>query len=228
MRAYDLPKRMTGSIQLDLCFSCQGLWEDPYETFQITPGGLIDLFKLIYWHGDDPRRPLPVKLSCPHCNDPLFPVKDVGLNGHYNYYRCLQQHGRFVAFSQLMIEKGFVRPLSPVEIKELAVRIGTIRCSGCGAPVDICNESACHQCGAPIATLDENAVAKALANYLQAESRCTSSHAQAIPDAEIAARQLIEQKADQILASARHQNDHSDLVLGGIGLVVAFLLGAIA
>ena len=224
MRVFDLPKRTTGTIQLDLCFNCQGLWSDAYETFQITPGGIIDLFKLIHVHRDDPRQPLPAKLSCPRCSDPLIPVKDVGRSGHFNYHRCLQQHGRFVAFSQFMIEKGFVRQLSQAEVKTLAVSIGTIRCSGCGAPVDIRNESACSHCGAPIAILDETAVSRALASYQQEEKQRTARNPEAIADALIAIeRQRSEQQADRILDDARQQRELGDLVLGGVGLVCRWL-----
>ena len=64
-----------------------------------------------------------------------------------------------------MIEKGFVRQLTPVEIKEVGARIGVVRCTGCGAPVDIRKESACSHCRAPIAILDTQAVEAALAGY---------------------------------------------------------------
>jgi uncharacterized paraquat-inducible protein A len=65
-----------------------------------------------------------------------------------------------------MIEKGFVRQVSPAEIKELKLHVAILRCNSCGAPVDIRSESACPHCRAPIAVLDADAVEKALAGYL--------------------------------------------------------------
>ncbi|MDP3637632.1 MAG: zf-TFIIB domain-containing protein, partial [Azonexus sp.] len=47
-----------GEVELDLCFSCHGIWFDDFESVQITPGGIIDLFKLIHEHRDDQRLPL--------------------------------------------------------------------------------------------------------------------------------------------------------------------------
>ena len=35
-----------GDVELDLCFHCQGIWFDDFESVQITPGGIVELFKL--------------------------------------------------------------------------------------------------------------------------------------------------------------------------------------
>ena len=37
-----------GEVELDLCFSCHSIWFDDFESVQITPGGIIELFKLIH------------------------------------------------------------------------------------------------------------------------------------------------------------------------------------
>ena len=126
-----------GEVILDLCYACQGIWFDDFESYQISPGGIIELFKLIHAHRDEMRMPHPVRLHCPRCNDALLPVLDVAKSGRFTYQRCLQKHRRFTVFAQFMIEKGFVRQLAPMEVKALAARIGTIHCSGCGAPVDM-------------------------------------------------------------------------------------------
>jgi hypothetical protein len=167
MRAQRFARKLGGEVALDLCFSCQGIWFDEYESLQLAPGGVIDLFKLIHEHRDDQRLPLSSPLRCPRCNEQLIQSQDRVKSGLFNYQRC-GQHGRFITFAQFMIEKGFVRQLSGTEIKELSVRIGVIRCTGCGAPVDIRKESACGHCRAPIAILDAHAVEAALAGYQQA------------------------------------------------------------
>ena len=32
-----LPRRDTGFVELDLCFPCQGIWFDEFESYQISP-----------------------------------------------------------------------------------------------------------------------------------------------------------------------------------------------
>ena len=127
-----------GEVVLDLCFHCHGIWFDEFESVQITPGSVVELFKLIHQHRDDQRLPLSEPLACPRCNERMLHGLDVSRHGgKFNYHRCLQKHGRFTTFAQFMIEKGFVRQLSAAEISELAAKVGTVRCTGCGAPIDI-------------------------------------------------------------------------------------------
>jgi Zn-finger nucleic acid-binding protein len=168
MSTHRFPRKLTGEVDLDLCFGCQGIWFDEYESLQLAPAGVIELFKLIHQHSDDQRLPLAGSLHCPRCNERLIPSQDRVKSGLFNDLRCGQRHGRFITFAQFMIEKGFVRQLTGGEIKELSVRIGVVRCTGCGAPVDIRQDSACTHCRAPIAILDAEAVAEALAGYQQA------------------------------------------------------------
>lgn len=167
MSRHRFPRKLNGEVELDLCFACQGIWFDEYESLHLAPAGVIELFKLIHDHGDEQRLPLAKPLRCPRCNEPLIPSQDRVKSGVFNYLRC-GEHGRFITFGQFMIEKGFVRQLTGAEIRELSVRIGAVRCSGCGAPVDIRRDSACSHCRAPIAILDARAVEAALAGYQRA------------------------------------------------------------
>lgn len=171
MLRLNLDGRLQNSVALDLCFVCQGIWFDAHESAQITPGGIIDLFRLIHEHREELRQSLAGRLRCPRCRDDLQHSLDIGKSGKFNYYRCIQDHGRFTPFAQLMIEKGFVRQLSPTEIKGIAAHISTIHCNGCGAPFDIRTDAACPYCRSPIAILDPAAVEKALANYQKTEIR---------------------------------------------------------
>jgi hypothetical protein len=61
-----------------------------------------------------------------------------------------------------MREKDYVRPLTPEEIAHVRAQIGTVRCSGCGAPVDLGRDAACRYCGARIEALDPEAVRRAI------------------------------------------------------------------
>ena len=173
-----------GEVVLDLCFDCQAIWFDDFESVQITPGGTIQLFKLIHEHRNAQHQPLRDPLHCPRCNGRLLAGLDVAKHGgKFNYHRCLQKHGRFTTFAQFMIEKGFVRQLSAAEIGELAAKVGTIRCSGCGAPVDIRKDHACTHCRAPIAILDPEAVEQALTRYQHAEIKRTTRDVELLGDA---------------------------------------------
>lgn len=195
MQRATFEKRVNGSIDLDLCFACQGIWFDDYESTQLAPAGVIALFRMIHEHRDEPRQPLAAIMRCPHCKENLIQSQDRVKSGLFNYLRCVQQHGRFTVFSQFMIEKGFVRQLSGLEIDQLKVRLGVVNCTGCGAPVDIRKQSACAHCRAPIAILDAAAVEKALAGYQQA----------ALHDA---AGPSPESLADAILQNQREKNRH--------------------
>jgi len=170
MAPHGFPRKTGGEVTLDLCFPCQGIWFDAYESLQLAPAGVIDLFKRIHEHRDDVRLPLADALRCPRCSERLIRSQDRVKSGLFNYQRC-GEHGRFITFSQFMIEKGFVRQLNMAEISELKARIGVVHCTGCGAPVDIRTDSACPHCRAPIAILDTQAVEKALAGYQQAAAQ---------------------------------------------------------
>lgn len=211
------PRKTGGEVELDLCFPCQGIWFDEYESLQLAPSGVIDLFKLIHEHRDDQRLPLAKPLRCPRCKERMIHSQDRVRSGLFNYMRC-GQHGRFITFSQFMIEKGFVRQLNGAEINELKARIGTIRCNGCGAPVDIRKESACGHCQAPIAILDPQAVEQALAGYHQAAVK------QAAPaDPAVLAETILfaerERNRRQRERGSELDTDVGDLLLDGVALV---------
>ena len=177
-------RQLQGTVELDLCFSCQGIWFDEFESAQLTPGGVIALFELLHEHHDDQRTPLREPLKCPRCNERLLHGLDIAKHGGpFNYDRCLQKHGRFTTFAQFMIEKGFVRQLNPAEINELSAKVGIIRCMGCGAPVDIRKDHACSHCRAPITILDPSAVEQALSRFQHAEERRTTRDVELLGDA---------------------------------------------
>jgi len=113
-----------------------------------------------------------------------------------------------------MIEKGFVRQLVPAEIKALAARIGTVHCSGCGAPVDIRTEAACSHCNSPISILDPAAVEKALAAYHDKEYIHTLRDPEALADAVLS---IEKQRSQQTVPETG--TVVGDLFLSGLGIV---------
>jgi len=213
-----------GEVVLDLCFACQGIWFDDFESVQITPGGTVELFKLIHEHRDDQRLPLRDSLPCPRCQERLLHGLDVAKHGgRFNYHRCLQKHGRFTTFAQFMIEKGFVRQLNPLEIDALSAKVGIVRCLGCGAPVDIRREHACGHCRAPIAILDPGAVEQALARYQQAEVRRTTPDVDMLGDA-IVMREREKSRASRLKREADvGLVDVADLLSAGVDIVWGLL-----
>ena len=219
MQKHRFARQLGGEVILDLCFSCQGIWFDEYESAQIAPGGVIELFKLIHQNRDAPRHPLPGTLHCPRCQERMLHGLDVSkFGGQFNYHRCLQKHGRFTCFAQFMIEKGFVRQLARSEIEQLATRVQTIRCGGCGAAVDIRREHACTHCGSPIALLDPQAVEQALQRLQSAENRRQHPDPTALGDLIISN----ERYKSQMERQKQLQRDHYsivDLIVDGADLI---------
>ena len=210
-------RQLHGEVELDLCFSCQAIWFDDFESVQLTPGAIIELFRLIHQHRDDQRLAWRDSLNCPRCDERLLHSMDVARGGRFNYHRCLQKHGRFTSFAQFMIEKGFVRQLSVAEIDQLKARIGSIRCTGCGAPVDIRHDNACGHCRSPIAILDPDAVEQALATYQQAEVKRTTRDPAMLADA-IVSTERERSRRQREKSSNLEQLEIGDLIISGVEL----------
>lgn len=224
MSKQNFQRNLGGEVILDLCFCCQGIWFDEFESLQIAPGGVIDLFKLIQLHRDQARQALSEPLRCPRCRDPLLHGLDVSKHGgQFNYHRCLQRHGRFITFAQFMIEKGFVRQLTVSEIDALAAKVGTVRCSGCGAPIDIRKEHVCGHCRAPISILDPDAVEQALARYQQAEVKRTTVDVEALGDAIVMREREKSRRRREQGQAASDVIDLGDLIESGVDVILRLM-----
>lgn len=162
MRALALSRKPVGEIVVDLCPACHGLWFDSFESLQLTPQATLALLRSVA----TPATAEPVApsgpLRCPRCTDRLAETRDIQRTTRFSYWRCRHGHGRFTPFLQFMREKDFIRPLSPAEVARIRDHVGTVRCSGCGAPVDLGREPSCRYCGARIEALDPDAVRKAI------------------------------------------------------------------
>ncbi len=168
MQMHVLPGNHGHTIELDLCFQCQGMWFDPQENLKLSPAAVAELFRLLHEQRGAAHQPLATDLDCPRCRGTLTRGFDVVRSGRYITYRCSSGHGRFSAFSSFMIEKGFVRLLTRPEIDDIAKRVAVIHCSSCGAPVDIRKDHACPHCRSAFSLLDPEAVKKALDGYAHA------------------------------------------------------------
>jgi hypothetical protein len=167
-------RKLAGTLDLDLCFDCQAIWFDAYESAQLTPGAVIGLFRTIEAQRARAARPLPEVLRCVACRGKLVLTHDIERTNRIVYYRCPQGDGRFTTFLQFLREKEFVRSVTPVEMQRLRATVAQVRCSSCGAPVDIAKDAECPYCHAPISILDADAVRRTL-DQLEADERrrCT-------------------------------------------------------
>lgn len=217
-------------IELDICYSCQGMWFDQQESLRLAPPAVVELFRIIHEHRTVGHQPLQPHLACPHCVRPLSRGFDVVRSGRYITYRCPQRHGRFSPFASFMVEKGFVRHMTPAEIHQLAQRVGAIYCTSCGAPVDIRKEHACPYCRAPLSLIDPDAVRKALEGYAQVKSSPAAAPRPDLADALIRLerdRTRAERERQQ-RAFTRSDGDDGggitgDLVAAGVALVCSLL-----
>ena len=164
-------RKAGGDLELDLCFACHAIWFDQFESTQLMPGSVIDLFKVIHEHSDQGTRPLADSTRCPRCRERLVLTHDIQRTNKITYYRCPAGHGRLTTFFQFLREKNFVRSLTAPEVAQLRAHVRQIRCSACGAPVNLEKESACAYCRAPISILDAEAVKRTLEELSAAQQR---------------------------------------------------------
>ena len=162
MQTLEFERLPLGQLTLDFCFPCQVVWFDAHESTQLSPGGVIEVFKAFDQHRATTRNPLPELLDCPRCESRLALTQDLQHTTHFSYYRCEWGHGRLTPFVQFLLEKNFVRPLSDSELAALKARVQSVQCSNCGAPIDLQHDTACPYCRSPLAILDPDAVGKAL------------------------------------------------------------------
>jgi hypothetical protein len=206
MQNQDLQHVDHGSVRVELCFGCAGIWFDHLASVNLAPAAVITLFQEIQARRDDPRQPVAPQLTCPRCMDGLALSHDMTKAGKFSYYRCLRGDGRFTPFFQFLREKQFVRSLSPAELQHVRSQVRQIACSECGAPIDLEHESVCRFCHAPVSFLDPDAVESALNRLKDADDR---HRAALTPEAVASALK-------QIRAPQGASNDGVDLIIAGI------------
>jgi hypothetical protein len=171
MRRRGFARKPQGSVDLDLCHGCQAIWFDQFESAQLTPGAVLDVFREIHEQGGGATRPLADTMRCCACRKVLALTFDMQRNNRITYYRCPDGHGRFTPFFQFLREKNFVRTLTALEVDRLKVHVAQVRCASCGAPVDLAHDAQCSYCRAPISILDAEAVGNTIAELTAEEQR---------------------------------------------------------
>jgi hypothetical protein len=174
-------------VEIDICFPCQAIWFDQYESAQLTPGAVLDLFREIHENAVAPRPPADSP-GCPVCGKTLSVTQDLQRTNRITYSRCIYGHGRFTTFFQFLREKNFVRTLTSREVARLQAHVTQVRCSSCGAPVDLVHDAQCSFCHAPISILDADAVKRTMEELTEEEQRRRPVDAKAAVDALFAGR----------------------------------------
>jgi hypothetical protein len=190
MATMRLERKPLGDASIDACAGCRALWFDGYESVQLTPGATLALLKAIHEAEREPVQALRDTLSCPRCSGQLALTRDLSRSTRFTYYRCARGHGRFTPFVQFLLEKSFVRPLPKPELERLRKAVGTVRCNGCGAAIDLAKDAACPYCRAPIAVLDPDALSQTVAALSAAETARHSIDPVALADALIDAERF--------------------------------------
>jgi endogenous inhibitor of DNA gyrase (YacG/DUF329 family) len=223
MRPLRLARKLDGEVTVDLCADCQALWFDAFESVQLTPGGTLALFDAVRTARPGQQRALAATLPCPRCTLPLALTQDVQHTTRFSYYRCASGHGRFTPFVQFLREKDFIRPLTPAELARLRATIRTVRCSSCGAPVDLESNTACPYCRAPISILDPEAIAATVGALTAAETRRATVDVDALVDVMLDAHRAAQQSERDDARRSPGAAAAVDLVLLGLAALGALL-----
>ena len=225
MKAVELERRPAGTLVIDRCDDCQVLWFDPMESPQLSPKATLELFRDINAARPEVRRTLAQSMHCPRCDSLLALTQDLQHTTRFSYYRCLRGHGRLTPFFQFLREKNFIRPIPPEELERLKSLVKIVRCSSCGAPIDLTKSTACEFCRAPISILDPEAASLAVRELARIET--PAGAAPPPTDAERAAAGVLATiQFDRALAREQAQRPDGfaiDLVAVGLSALAGFL-----
>ena len=154
MMSQTLDGHAGASVAIDLCLPCQSFWFDGFESLQLAPRAILQLFRFIGDQADRPRAAPKAMPACPRCGATLVPTHDMQRNTRFEYRRCPRGHGRLISFFNFLREKDFVRPLSAAQVEALRQNVQVVRCSNCGASIDLAAGSTCPHCGTALSMID--------------------------------------------------------------------------
>ena len=181
MSIYRLPGHYNQTIEIDVCHDCNAIWFDQWESSQLSPDGTVALFQLINERGgtsSTSASKFGEGLRCVACGTGMKLTNDRVKNTRFAYQSCPKGHGRLTTFYNFLAEKQFVRELTQLERSKLAATVQQIKCSGCGASVNIGKTDACEYCRAPVSVFDRDAAKTAIDHYLKERQRPTPQSAQ--------------------------------------------------
>jgi len=167
MTGMSLDAHLSAPIEVDLCTACQAFWFDKYESLKLSSASILRLMKLIGEHTASASA-VSKTLTCPRCSARLVPTNDMQRSTRFSYWRCANDHGKFIRFFDFLKEKNFIRPMSAEQIEALRQSVRIMNCSNCGAPIDLTTSLACTHCGSAISMLDMNQAQQTLSQLRQA------------------------------------------------------------
>ncbi len=170
MREATFDGHLGRQVTIDLCAGCNGIWFDGMESHQLTPGSTLALFKRMGEAVAEANRPLSARKTCPRCQAALTREIDKQRSTTFEAFRCPAGHGRYLTFGAFLRAKNFVRDLTPAEVAELRRHVQSVKCTGCGAAVDVREHSACTFCHAPIAMIDPDQLQRTIAALQEKEA----------------------------------------------------------
>ena len=177
MSIYSLPGHYNQTLEIDVCHDCNAIWFDQWESTQLSPDGTVALFQLINERGgtsSTAASKFGEGLRCVTCGTGMKLTNDRVKNTRFAYQSCPKGHGRLTTFYNFLAEKQFVRELTQLERSKLAATVQQIKCSGCGASVNIGKTDACEYCRAPVSVFDRDAAKAAIDHYLRERQRPVS------------------------------------------------------
>lgn len=163
LRALSLAGHYNRSIEIDICESCYLIWFDGTESVRLAGPGVLDLLHIIHEKmqrsGADT---LTVAQQCPRCQARLKNTFNQTRFGRTQHWECPQGHGYFQTFILYLAEKGYIRPITWADLKQIKATGRKLYCAGCGANMDEKPHQACPYCQSSIGVLDPNRLAQAI------------------------------------------------------------------
>jgi len=226
------PANYGGEVEIDVCSHCNGIWFDGRESLQLSPGATLNLFRVLYARNDQAKAQLVANKSCPRCAAALVETHDMQRGTRFTYFRCAT-HGRYITFFQFLREKNLVRAPNPKELQQLRDQVKTVKCSNCGAPIELALSTQCTHCSAPVSILSEENIKQTLTDLQKREEKRTTvapDAAARIVQAQLQAQRAYDQYTPGTLpvsfaTSMRH--DGGDLVAFGASVLLDTLFSLI-
>lgn len=164
MRKLGLAAHYQRTVEIDVCEPCSLIWFDDTESTRLAGPGLADLVRVIHGAMQQPRplQPLPQTLNCPICVQALKRVSNVTRYGRIAQLECGEKHGAYQSFALFLAEKGYFRPFTWADIKQVLESGKRLSCFNCGATLESRPHQECQYCKSPVGLIDPARLASAI------------------------------------------------------------------